>query len=60
MRTLIAAASVALFSACGIQPDPPPQIDPSAYGGMGEEMARCMRYASESYCKSELWGGRPD
>lgn len=28
-----------------------------AYGGMDDRMASCMRYASESYCEREIWGG---
>jgi hypothetical protein len=54
---LIVVAAVALAS-CGVKPDPPPQVSPSAYGGMGAEMAKCMEYASQSYCEEQLTGGR--
>jgi hypothetical protein len=60
MRTLGAvSASLLLLAAsgCGLQPDPPPQIDQSAYSGTGDLMARCMQYGSQSYCEQEIWGG---
>jgi hypothetical protein len=46
-----------LASACGLQPDPPPRVPMEAYGGTGDIMARCMQFASESYCQRETWGG---
>lgn len=49
--------SVATLAACGLQPDPPPEVPLSAYGGMGDRMGACMKYASESYCLRETWGG---
>jgi hypothetical protein len=45
-----------ILAGCGIQPDPPPDIPLSAYGGMGDVMAKCMQYASESYCYRNTWG----
>jgi len=45
-----------VLAGCGIQPDPPPDIPLSAYGGMGDVMAKCMQYASESYCYRNTWG----
>lgn len=52
-----ALAVLLALAGCGLQPDPPPEVSPSAYGGMGAEMAKCMQYASESYCLQEIWGG---
>lgn len=58
MRTLtLLVVAGALAAACAMQPDPPPSIPPSAYGGMGAEMAKCMQYASESYCYRQIMGG---
>ena len=45
------------ISGCGLTPDPPPQIDQSAYSGTGDLMAKCMQYASQSYCEQQIWGG---
>ena len=62
MKTLAIVASAGLLlvaAGCGLKPDPPPDIPPSAYGGMGAEMAKCMQYASESACQAQIWGGRP-
>jgi hypothetical protein len=42
---------------CGLQRTPPPDFPIQAYGGTGDRMAECMRYASESYCEREIWGG---
>lgn len=56
MRTILTVIAVGLTAACGIQPDPPPEVDPAAYGGMGAEMAKCMQYASESECYRQTWG----
>ncbi|MCU0838641.1 MAG: hypothetical protein MUE49_07950 [Rhodospirillales bacterium] len=42
--------------ACSLQPDPPPEFPLSAYGGMGDVMAKCMQYASESVCYQQTWG----
>lgn len=46
-----------LAGACGLQPDPPPSVPREAFGGTGDLMARCMAYASQSYCEAETWGG---
>jgi hypothetical protein len=51
----ILAAAVTLV-ACSLQPDPPPEFPLSAYGGMGDVMAKCMQYASESVCYQQTWG----
>jgi hypothetical protein len=55
----VACGIVTLFmlSSCGLQPDPPPHFDPGDFTGTGTEMAKCMQYASESYCEREIWGG---
>ncbi len=50
-------AAAATLVACGIQPDPPPEFPLSAFGGMGDVMAKCMQYASESTCLRQTWGG---
>jgi hypothetical protein len=64
MRNAIVLAGVLGFSlplfACGLQPDPPLEIPQSAYGGMGDIMAHCMQYASESTCLRQTWGGDGD
>jgi len=52
---MMVVAAMALAS-CGIKPDPPPDIPLSAFGGMGDVMAKCMQYASESYCYRSTWG----
>ena len=51
---LLAGGSLA---GCSLQPDPPPPIPPSAYGGMGDRMGQCLQYASESACLKQTWGG---
>ncbi|MCU0838640.1 MAG: hypothetical protein MUE49_07945 [Rhodospirillales bacterium] len=58
MRRLVALMLPLMLAGCGIQPDPPPEIPPSAYGGMGDMMAKCMEYGSESQCYRSTWGGR--
>ena len=52
-----AAGALLLLAACGLRPDPPPSLPVTVYGGTGDLMARCMQYASESYCEREIWGG---
>ena len=49
---------VLLTAGCGLQPDPPPSLPVTAYSGSGDVMAKCMQYASESYCERQIWGGR--
>ena len=56
-KLLMIGCTVVVVVACQLTPDPPPQIDKSAYSGTGDLMARCMQYASESYCEREVWGG---
>ncbi len=60
MKILAKALSAGLLltaAGCGLKPDPPPEIPASAYGGTGAEMAKCMQFASESYCEQQTWGG---
>jgi hypothetical protein len=45
------------IAGCGLTPDPPQQVDRSDYSGTGDLMAKCMQYASQSYCEREIWGG---
>jgi hypothetical protein len=47
---------VLMTSACAADRKPQP-IATSDYGGTGDLMARCMQYASESYCERHIWGG---
>ncbi len=54
---LVAVPVVLLLAACGLHADPPPSIPITAYSGSGDVMARCMQYASESYCEREILGG---
>ena len=42
---------------CGATLSAPPEIPKSAYSGTGDLMAKCMQYASESYCEHDIWGG---
>lgn len=60
-RTLPAGVAaflaVLLAAGCGLRPDPPPRLPVEAFGGTGDIMARCMAYASQSYCENETWGG---
>ncbi len=56
-RAAVVAMLAGLAAGCGLQPDPPPQIPASAYGGEGDRMAQCMEFASESYCEQKIWGG---
>lgn len=58
MRVL-AMLLAAVVAGCGLKPDPPPQFAPSDFSGMGTEMAKCMQYASQSYCEQAIWGGPP-
>lgn len=57
VSTALLAAMTLAAAACGLKPDPPPQFPLSAYGGMGDRMAACMAYASESVCLRQTWGG---
>lgn len=57
MKLLALAFALLVVAACSIQPDPPPHFASSAFGGMGNEMAKCMQYASQSYCEDQVWGG---
>jgi hypothetical protein len=50
------AAVTLLLVGCGIQPDPPPSFPTSAFSGMGDVMAKCMQYASQSTCERSTWG----
>ncbi len=52
-----ALAVVLATAACGLQPDPPPQFNQADFSGTGDKMAACMKFASESYCEREIWGG---
>ncbi len=54
---LVAVLVLMLLTACGIHADPPPSIPITAYSGSGDLMAKCMQYASESYCEREILGG---
>ena len=55
-RGLGALLIVLITGACAADRNPQP-IAKSEYGGTGDLMARCMQYASESYCERETWGG---
>lgn len=55
-RRLGAMLIVLTASACAADRSPQP-IAKSEYGGTGDLMARCMQYASESYCERQIWGG---
>jgi hypothetical protein len=61
MRAVFRRAGVAglglLLAGCGLHPDPPPSFPATAFGGTGDLMARCMQYASQSYCEQDIWGG---
>jgi hypothetical protein len=61
MRAIVVRSGVALalflVAGCGLQSDPPPSFPITDFGGTGDLMARCMQYASESYCEREVWGG---
>jgi hypothetical protein len=57
VRILVAVILLAGATGCPVQVDPPPTVAPEAYGGMGDRMAECMQYGSESYCEREVWGG---
>lgn len=57
VRQLSATALFVLSAACSLSPTPPPSIPIEAYGGMGDRMAQCMQFASESYCEQQVWGG---
>ena len=52
-----ALAIVLATAACGWQPDPPPQFNQADFSGTGDKMAACMKFASQSYCEREIWGG---
>lgn len=54
LMTMLAAVS--WLAACSLQPDAPPRVLASAYGGMGDVVGKCMQYASESYCVRQAWG----
>ena len=57
MSNLVTAfVAVSLLMACSLQPDHPPDVLLSAYGGVGDRMGDCMRYASESACLRQTWG----
>ena len=61
MRTVfpLAAAlgAILLLTGCTLRPDPPPSFPVTAFGGTGDLMARCMQFASQSYCEEQVWGG---
>lgn len=59
-RPAFVLAALLALAGCGLKPDPPPEFPPSAFGGMGTEMAKCMQYASEDYCLRQTWGGDGD
>lgn len=52
-----ALAIVLAAAGCGLQPDPPPQFNQADFSGTGDKMAACMKFASQSYCEREIWGG---
>lgn len=51
------ALAVLLAAGCGLRPDPPPTLPITAFSGSGDLMARCMEYASQSYCEQKILGG---
>ena len=55
----LAAGVLTLITLAACETDSPQSrlIPQSAYSGTGDVMARCMQYASESYCQREIWGG---
>jgi hypothetical protein len=55
-RCLAALLMILTVSACAAGRSPQP-IAKSDYSGTGDLMARCMQYASESYCERQIWGG---
>lgn len=57
IRLMSAIMIAAPLAGCSLQPDPPPQVQLSAYGGMGDRMGQCLQYASESACLKQTWGG---
>ena len=57
VELIIALLVLAPAAACGSNAEQPRQILKSDYSGTGDLMAHCMRYASESYCEREVWGG---
>lgn len=61
MGTVFRRSGIVAFSlmlaGCGLHPDPPPSFPVTAFGGTGDLMARCMQYASQSYCEQSIWGG---
>jgi hypothetical protein len=60
MKWITMPIAVASLAACSLQPDPPPDVLLSAYGGMGDRMGKCMQYASESVCLRQTWGSEDD
>jgi len=58
MRAMLIVVAAAVLANCGVKPDPPLQVSPSAYGGMGDRRAKYIAYASQSYCEEQLMGGR--
>lgn len=60
MSTVLRIACVVWLAAgCQFTPDPPPEFDKSDFSGTGDLMARCMQFASQSYCEQQIWGGGP-
>jgi hypothetical protein len=59
MRTLPILVTIVALAGCALQPDAPRQLAPSEFSGTGSAMAKCMQYASQSYCEDEIWGGTP-
>ena len=59
MIRLISAVVIAVpLAGCSLQPDPPPQVQLSAYGGMGDRMGQCLQYASEVHLPQADLGRR--
>ena len=54
---LVAVVFVLVLAACASDRERAQLISKSDYSGTGDLMARCMQYASQSYCEHEIWGG---
>ncbi len=57
-RPALVLAALLALAGCGLTPDPPPDFPPSAFGGTGTEMAKCMKYASEGLLPAPDLGRR--
>lgn len=56
LKLLTLLMAITVVTACIVQPDAPPQILASAYGGIGDRVGKCIQYASESTCIRQSWG----